>query len=86
MCNIYNNLTISIINCVNYNNELFFVYEIIKECINIILKDKLSDLLESWYGRPVHTDLVREQASDEEEEEKAKEIKPVKKWKKTEAS
>ena len=48
-------------------------------------KDKLSSKLEGWYGRPTHTDLVREQASDEDEED-ANEQKPKKKWKKKEAS
>ena len=49
-------------------------------------KEKLSGVLESWYGHPTHTDLVREQASDEEEEENAKDQKPKSKWKKKESS
>ncbi|XP_005089099.1 HEAT repeat-containing protein 4 isoform X2 [Aplysia californica] len=49
-------------------------------------KEKLAHVLESWYGPPTHTDLVREQASDGEEDEKAKEQKPKSKWKKKEAS
>ncbi|CAL1546069.1 unnamed protein product [Lymnaea stagnalis] len=46
-------------------------------------KEKLTGLLESWYGPPTHTDLVREELSDSEE---SKEIeKPKKKWEKKEA-
>ncbi|KAH9489369.1 hypothetical protein Btru_056480 [Bulinus truncatus] len=42
-------------------------------------KEKLSKLLESWYGPPNHTDLVREELSDGEEDADKTE-KPKKKW------
>ncbi|XP_055874149.1 HEAT repeat-containing protein 4-like [Biomphalaria glabrata] len=47
-------------------------------------KEKLSSLLESWYGPPTHTDLVREELSDGEEETDQME-KPKRKWIKPEA-
>lgn len=49
-------------------------------------KEKLADVLTSWYGHTKHTDLVREEISDAEEEDKQKDQKHKKKWKKNNSS
>ncbi|BFZ01675.1 hypothetical protein BsWGS_04714 [Bradybaena similaris] len=49
-------------------------------------KEKLADVLTSWYGHTKHTDLVRDEISDAEEEDKQKDKKHKKKWKKNNSS
>ncbi|XP_055955411.1 HEAT repeat-containing protein 4 isoform X2 [Patella vulgata] len=50
-------------------------------------REDLSKLLEEWYGKPEHTDLIRDDGSETEFQVKNKQSKkqPKKKWKKEEA-
>ena len=49
-------------------------------------REKLETLLKKWYGEPEHTDLVRDETSDNElDADEQEEKKPKKKWKKKEA-
>lgn len=49
-------------------------------------RQKLENLLKKWYGVPEHTDLVREEMSDPEQETEKEVKKPKKKWKKKEST
>ncbi|KAL4231204.1 HEAT repeat-containing protein 4 [Mactra antiquata] len=49
-------------------------------------REKLENLLKKWYGVPEHTDLVREDMSDNEAESDEDIVTPKQKWKKKEAT
>jgi hypothetical protein len=49
-------------------------------------REKLENLLKKWYGTPEHTDLVREDMSDNEAESEEEVKTPKKKWTKKEAT
>ena len=46
----------------------------------------MENLLKKWYGTPEHTDLVREDMSDNEAESEEEVKTPKKKWTKKEAT
>ncbi|XP_033756447.1 HEAT repeat-containing protein 4-like isoform X1 [Pecten maximus] len=48
-------------------------------------KEKMQAMYEGWYGKPDHSELIREEMDAAEKEEKP-EVKPKKKWKKKEAT
>lgn len=60
--------------------------QLIKEIIIFCFRQKLENLLKRWYGVPEHTDLVREDMSDNEVEPEEDEKVPKKKWTKKEAT
>ncbi|XP_052225265.1 HEAT repeat-containing protein 4-like isoform X2 [Dreissena polymorpha] len=78
-----NNWDAYVISLLSMNTANHLVYE--KTAPGTAMREKLENMVKEWYGVPEHTDLIREEISDSEEEEEKAKI-PKKKWRKKETT
>ncbi|XP_021378591.1 HEAT repeat-containing protein 4-like isoform X2 [Mizuhopecten yessoensis] len=68
---------------ISKSSASWLVYERMKTAED---KEKMQAMYEGWYGKPDHSEFLREAMNAAEKEEKGDDVKPKKKWKKKEAT